>query len=517
MAFNRPSPVQVYESKIPLEDSSKEKLMKFFGPISSFAAAKRIALTASLFFTAAIALHGQTYTTLNSFDSTDGAFPFPGVVQALDGNFYGTTYNGGANNQGAIYKITPGGTLTLLYSFCGKTNCTDGALPRAGLTLASDGVLYGSTVAGGANNRGSIFKITTAGALDTLYSFCSATACDDGSSPYGNLIQASDGNFYGTTQSGGSKSFGVIFRVTPAGGDTTLYTFCSLANCADGSNPASGLVQASNGTFYGTTESGGAHDTCGGEGCGTVFKLEGRTLTTIYSFCARANCADGNNPVGGLVLASNGALYGTNTAGGSVNATGTVFRLTPAGALTTLHTFCTQTGCPDGQVPYAGLVLATDGNLYGVTSSGGTVGAGTIFKITTAGTFTSLYSFCSLAGCVDGNGPDGTLIQATNGDFYGTTFGGGTDSAGVVFSLSTGLGAFVQTVPTSGKVGTAVKILGEDLTGATSVKFNGTAATFRVVSSSEITTAVPTGATTGTVKVVTPGGTLSSNVVFTVP
>jgi uncharacterized repeat protein (TIGR03803 family) len=217
------------------------------------------------------------------------------------------------------------------------------------------------------------------------------------------------------------------------------------------------------------------------------------------------------------VLASNGTLYGTNTAGGSVNATGTVFKLTPAGVLTTLHTFCKQTGCPDGQVPDAGLVLATDGNLYGVTSSGGTVGSGTIFKVTPSGAFTSLYSFCSQAGCVDGDSPDGTLIQATNGDFYGTTFSGGTSGAGVVFSLSTGLGAFVQTVPTSGKVGTAVKILGADLTGATSVTFNGKTATFKVVSSSEITTTVPTGATTGTVKVVTPGGTLSSNVVFTVP
>jgi uncharacterized repeat protein (TIGR03803 family) len=485
--------------------------MKFFSPICSFAAAKRIGSAALLFLAAAIALHAQTFVTLNSFDTTDGAFPFPGVVQALDGNFYGTTYNGGANNQGAVYKITPGGTLTLLYSFCNKTDCTDGALPRAGLTLASNGILYGSTVAGGANNRGSVFRITTAGALTTLYSFCSAIGCDDGDSPYGNLVQGSDGNFYGTTQGGGSKDLGVIFRVTPAGANTTLYTFCSLTNCADGSNPASGLVQASNGTFYGTTEDGGAHQG------GTVFKLMGSTLTTIYSFCAKSNCADGNDPVGGLVLASNGTLFGTNTAGGSVNSTGTVFKLTPSGVLTTLHTFCKQTGCPDGQIPYAGLVLATDGNLYGVTTSGGTVGGGTIFKVSPNGAFTSLYNFCSADACVDGKGPDGTLIQATNGVFYGTTFNGGTSDAGVVFSLSAGLSAFVQTVPTSGKVGTAVKILGMDLTGATSVTFNGTAATFKVVSSTEITTAVPTGATTGTVKVVTPGGTLSSNVVFTVP
>lgn len=489
------------------------------GDIKDLGRLKRACVVLMLCGAASISLQSQTVDTLNSFDSTDGAFPFPGVVQALDGNFYGTTYNGGANNKGAIYRITPGGTLTLVYSFCGKTNCTDGALPRAGLTLGSNGNLYGGTVSGGANNQGSIFKITTGGTLTTVYSFCPAAGCNDGAAPWGTLIQGRDGNFYGTTQYGGSTSFGVIFKVTPTGANTTLYTFCSLANCADGSSPASGLVQASNGTFYGTTEGGGAHQgsNCTGQGCGTVFKLVGTQLTTIYSFCAKKNCADGNNPVGGLVLASNGTLYGTNTAGGSANKTGTVFKLTPKGALTTLHTFCQQNGCPDGQVPNAGLVLATDGNLYGVTSSGGAVGSGTIFKVTPSGAFTSLYSFCSLAGCVDGAGPDGTLIQATNGDFYGTTFSGGTNGAGVVFNLSTGLGAFVETMPTSGKVGAAVKILGTDLTGATSVTFNGKTASFKVVTRTEIMTTVPNGATSGTVQVTTPGGILSSNVVFTVP
>jgi uncharacterized repeat protein (TIGR03803 family) len=178
-----------------------------------------------------------------------------------------------------------------------------------------------------------------------------------------------------------------------------------------------------------------------------------------------------------------------------------------------LYTFCPETGCADGQVPNAGLIQATDGNFYGTTLSGGTLGAGTIFKITSTGTLTTLHSFTG----TDGEEPYAGLIQGTNGEFYGTTSGGGAHGYGVVFRLSAGLGPFVETRPTSGKVGAAVTILGTDLTGATSVTFNGQAATFTVVSSSEITTNVPTGATTGEVEVKTPGRTFTSNVEFRVP
>ena len=158
----------------------------------------------------------------------------------------------------------------------------------------------------------------------------------------------------------------------------------------------------------------------------------------------------------------------------------------------------------------------TDGNFYGTTYQGGANGDGTIFKITPSGALATLYSFCSQSSCADGEYPLAALTQGTNGTFYGTTYNGGTNGDGTVFSLSVGLGPFVETDPISGNVRGAVNILGTDLTGATKVTFHGIAATFIVVSNSEITTTVPTGATTGTVKVVTQGGTLSSNVPFAV-
>jgi uncharacterized repeat protein (TIGR03803 family) len=461
----------------------------------------------------AIALPAQTLTTLHSFDNTDGAYPFAGLVQAANGDFYGTTYNGGANaGNGAVFKITPGGTLTTLYSFCAQSLCTDGVLPYAGLVQAANGNLYGTAAGGGANNRGTVFKITPSGTLTTLYSFCSQAACADGALPYAGLVQATSGVFYGTTKFGGATSFGTVFKITPSGALTTLYSFCPQNGCTDGERPNAGLVQATNGDFYGTTLYGGANN-----GNGTVFKITpSGALTTLYSFCAQTGCTDGANPVAGLVQAANGDFYGTTQAGGANNNNdGTVFKITPGGTLTTLHRFCSQIGCPDGQVPTAALVQATDGNLYGTTGAGGN-GGGTIFKIAPSGALTTVYLFCSQTGCADGEGPYAGLVQGTNGDFYGTTEAGGAHGYGAVFSLSVGLGPFVETRPTSGKVGAAVKILGTNLTGATSVRFNGTAAVFNVVSKSEITTTVPAGASTGRVQVVTPRRTLSSNVPFRV-
>ena|SRR5579863_7632481 len=193
---------------------------------------------------------------------------------------------------------------------------------------------------------------------------------------------------------------------------------------------------------------------------------------------------------------------------------GTVFKITPSGTLTALHSFA---GYPtDGSEPLAGLVQATDGNLYGTTYSGGPNDEGTVFEITPTGGLTTLYAFCPQSGCADGSNPLAALVQDTNGTLYGTTLLGGANGDGTLFSLSVGLGPFVEMQPISGKVGAAVKILGTNLTGATSVSFNGTAATFTVVSSSFIKTTVPAGATTGTVQVVTPSGTLLSNVPFRV-
>jgi uncharacterized repeat protein (TIGR03803 family) len=462
----------------------------------------------------------QAYTTLASFNGTDGQYPSAALVQATNGDLYGTTNEGGAScipGCGAIFKITPTGTLTALHGFDGF----DGDGPQAALVQATNGNLYGTTVGGGPvygapdqTGYGTIFKITPSGSLTTLYTFCSQSGCPDGYGPEAGLIQATNGNLYGTTYGGGtaicgqSPGCGTIFKITPTGTLAALYSFCAQSGCPDGQHPTAGLIQAINGSLYGTTVNGGTH------GNGTIFKITPTgELTTLHSFAE----SDGADPAG-LIQATDGNLFGT-TQGGTYNR-GTVFKITPSGSLTTLYNFCSQSGCPDGQSP-SGLIQATDGNLYGTTYRGGANGYGTVFKITPSGTLTTLYNFCSLSGCTDGAGPTAGLIQATDGGLYGTTtqaeFDGGQSNDGTVFSLYVGLGPFVETQPTSGEVGAAVKILGTNLTGATSVTFNGTPAVFEVVFSSEITTTVPAGTTTGAVQVVTPNGTLSSNVPFRVP
>jgi uncharacterized repeat protein (TIGR03803 family) len=483
---------------------------------------KRACAVFVLCVTTAIAPSAQTLTTLHSFDGTYGANPYAGLVQATNGDGYGTTPNGGANGYGTVFKITPSGTLTVLYSFCSQSGCTDGANPQATLAQATNGNFYGTTSAtdptSGKSNgsNGTIFKITPGGTLTTLYSFCSKSGCTDGENPVAGLIQATNGDLYGTTSAGGANcapdGCGTVFKITPIGTLTTLYSFCSQSGCPDGNFPTAGLVQAANGTFYGTTFAGGAHSQ------GTVFKIApDGTLTTLYSFCAQSGCTDGANPNAGLVQATNGHFYGT-TVGGGVFGGGTVFEITPSGTLTRLHSFNDVNG---PRFPYAGLVQGTDGNFYGTTINGVGNSIGAVFKITPGGALTTLYSFCTQSGCPDGADPYAGLVQATNGDFYGTTtYGGGFGTTyggyGTVFSLSVGLGPFVKTLPTSGRVGAAVRILGSDLTGTTSVSFDGTEPAFTVVSKFLITTTVPAGASSGEVQVVTPSGTLSSNVPFRV-
>jgi uncharacterized repeat protein (TIGR03803 family) len=437
-----------------------------------------------------------SFTTLVSFDGTNGADPgFMSLVQATDGNFYGTTGTGGANGLGTVFKITAGGKLTTLYSFGGA----DGEVPNGGLLQASNGNFYGTTTYGGANGLGTIFKITAGGTLTLLHSFNGA----DGDNPNAGLVQATDGSLYGTTLGGGgANDSGTVFKITPGGTLTMLYSFCSQNNCTDGAYPAADLLQATDGRFYGTTAQGGIN------GLGTVFKITAAgKLTTLHSF----NGVDGDFPATALVQATDGNFYGT-TGGGGATSYGTVFKITPGGTLTTLYSFCVSTNCTDGANPQSGLIQATNGKIYGTTYDGGANNKGSIFKITTGGKLTTLHSFVGS----DGSNPDGGLLQATNGNFYGTANLGGTNSDGTVFRLAVGLGPFVETQPTSGEVGASVIILGTNLTGASSVTFNGTAATFKLVSKSEIKTTVPTGATTGTVEVKSPKNTLKSNVAFRV-
>ena len=443
----------------------------------------------------AIPLPAQTFRTLMNFNVTNGSQPASSLVQGMDGEFYGTTFYGGnitacGDGCGTIFKITSGGSLRTLHEFDG----TDGAGPGA-VIQATDGHLYGTTGFEGANTYGTVFKISLSGTLSTLYNL----EYSDGFDAVAPLVQATNGNLYGTAYDGGASAYpgyGTIFEITRAGAPTTLFSF-SVAS-PNGSNPAAGLVQAVDGNLYGTTAYVGVSL------AGTVFKITpGGTLTTLHSFAF----TDGANPFGGLIQATDGNFYGTTEDFGA-NGDGTVFRMTPDGTLTTLHSF----DYTDGARIYAGLIQATDGDFYGTTEAGGADGYGTIFKITPTGKLKTLHSFDS----TDGANPTGGLVQGTDGNLYGTTSGGGAHAGGTVFKLSVGLGPFVNTLPASGKVGTAIEILGTDLTGATGVTFNGAAAAFTVVSPSLITTTVPAGATTGKVQVTTPGGTLLSNVTFRV-
>ncbi len=383
---------------------------------------------------AAIVSPAQTLTTLINFDITNGAEPGASPIQGTDGNFYGTAFYGGTNSSGTVFEMTPAGALTTLYNFCSQSGCTDGANPSGALVQGTDGDFYGTTGFGGAGTgHGTVFKITPSGALTTLHIFVAS----DGAAPSAALVQGADGNFYGTTEFGGANNLGTVFKITPAGTLTTLHSFAGT----DGSYPFAGLVQGADGNFYGTTEFGGANN------LGTVFKITpAGTLTTLHSF----NNTDGAYPEAALVQGSDGNFYGTTDDDGPNNY-GTVFQITPAGTLTTLHSFNNN----DGAYPEAGLTQGADGDYYGTTELGGSSGncngggCGTVFKITPAGTLTTLHSFDSS----DGFMPLG-LVQATNVKFYGATFRGGTSSncgtsgCGTVFSLELEPGA-VALSPTS--------------------------------------------------------------------
>lgn len=460
---------------------------------------------------AAMTASAQTFTTLVNFDGADGAYPYATVVQGTDGNLHGTSNGGGANGSGEVLEIGSTGVLTTLYSFCSRQSCNDGAAPAAGLVLGTDEDFYGTTAQSGPYLSGTIFKITPGGELTSLHDFCSPPNCTDGAFSHGPLVLSGDGSFYGTTSAGGRFAAGTVFSITSSGAFSVLYAFCSRIGCGDGQGPQAGLALGTDGLFYGTTYNGGASSSCQG-GCGTVFKVTPQgALTTLHSFCARANCADGYGPLSTLVQGRDGNFYGT-TARGGAHSQGTAFKIRPDGTLTTLYAFCSQTNCADGSDPRAGLALATDGDFYGTAYSGGAYSNGDAFRITSGGKFTVLHSFDAF----DGQNPASGLFQATDGTLYGTTVYGGSSGAGTAFSLDMGLAAFVETVPVGGEAGRTVIVLGTDLTGATRVTFNGTAASFTVESDTAIKTTIPAGASTGAVRVVTPGGTVTSNVSFRV-
>ncbi len=438
--------------------------------LESFSLAK-IACIVFLFCVATVMVSpAQTLTTLVNFAYTNGAEPlYESLVPGLDGNLYGTTNGAGANNGGIVFKMTPSGTLTVLYSFCGGSKCTDGNAPDTGLALGSDGNFYGVTTAGGASGDGTVFKIAPTGDFTLLHTFTGS----DGAEPQGALVLASDGNFYGTTTSGGSHDFGTVFRITPSGTFTTIYDFCSLGSCADGSGPFGGLMQGADGYLYGTTTGGGAHFLYG-----TVFKIGlNGGLTTLHSFAA----SDGSLPNAKLLQASDGNFYGTTTSGGNTQACtfgcGTIFRISAGGSFTSLHSF----DGADGSFITADLIQASDGNFYGVAGRGGSsCSCGTIFKITAAGTLTVLHNFAGFP--TEGSLPVGGLLEASNGNFYGTTESGGSTGDGSIFSLTGFTATVVTSTPNPSEVGQLVTLTATvspsgppTPTGTVSFTSNGTA------------------------------------------
>ena len=377
------------------------------------------------------AAQAETYTfsTLHSFNYNDGANTQAGLVQGANGELYGTTLVGGANAghedaDGTVFEITTAGKLTTLHSFSGP----DGDASTAPLVKASNGNFYGTTPEGGTGTGcgslgcGTVFEITPSGKLTTLHSFDGP----DGSYPYAGLVQGTNGALYGTTFSGGRYGVGTIFEISLSGKLTTLHSFNGNDDGMDGALTYSALVQGANGNFYGTAYAGGHY------GMGAVFEVTpSGTLTILHSF----DNSDGAYPRAGLVKGSNGDFYGTTNMGGFYNGgnngSGTVFEMTRTGALTTLHVFG---GTGDGAYPYATLVQASNGYLYGTTYEGGDYNNGTIFEVTPDDLLLILVSFDISKG--DGGWPYSPLVIDSNGNLYGTTSGGGAYSAGTVFSLT---------------------------------------------------------------------------------
>ncbi len=457
---------------------------------SSFLSAWLVTALAVLILAAsALPAQAQTYTVLYTAPGGPGiANPVGNIAQGRDGNLY-TVGNQGGTFYGSIFKLTPAGVESLVYDI--------GYFPNGGLNLGTDGLLYGVDGDGGVvancglSAGGQVYKVTTAGTLTVLHNF---TGNGDGCSPQAPPIQAANGTFYGTTES-------TAYSVTSTGVFTTLHTFTGT----DGATSYPPLVQGTDGNFYGVTQYGGT------SGDGVIYKMSAAgTVTVLHNL---NGVPDGAQPTSAMIQGRDGNFYGVTTAGGSFY--GTVFKITPSGVFTVLHTFAS--GPTEGSAPIS-LVQATDGKLYGVTNGGGTTGGGTIYSISTAGTFSVLYNFANSS--TSGFAPDSPLRQDTSGLFYGSTYNGGATSTcncGVVYSFNAGLGSYANLLATSGKLGAKVGILGQGFTTSSVVKFGGVQASAITLSGSTyITATVPVAAKTAAVTVTTGATTLTTPQTFRV-
>jgi uncharacterized repeat protein (TIGR03803 family) len=437
----------------------------------------------------------QTYTVLHYFNCVvEGCDPTYTslLAQGRDGNLYGTASGGpGSSGNGTVFMITPEGTLTTLHAFDG----TDGSTPYGGLVLGPDGDLYGTTETGtGTSSWGTIFKITPSGAFTTLYVF--PFGVEDGAAvPMTAPTLGNDGNFYGVTGVGEGLATGVAYRYSPTSGYTTLST---LTNTLPGSAFFAPLIQGSDGNFYSTCYAGDDSS------AGSVYSVSPTgVIKVVYNF--NADAAYGGWGYAPLVQDASGFLYGVEAQGGPLGG-GVVFRVNPSnGRIALLHNFIEQDQSGGGWIPAGGLVLGTDGNLYGSANAGGANNDGVLFKVTKSKVYTQLFAFDG----TDGARPESTSMQHTNGIIYGVT-------AGVVYSLDVGMKPFIALLFSGGQVGTSVGILGQGFEGTKRVEFNGVAASFTVVSGTYMTAVVPSGATTGFVTVTTRTGGLKSNKKFVV-
>jgi uncharacterized repeat protein (TIGR03803 family) len=472
-------------------------------PILSLPLNRKLAVTVVACLMATLA-SAQTYTKLYAYpedtrnDTGIGLAGF--MTQGQDGNIYGTIGDDGSNAAGSAFKMTTAGHFTRIYAFCALTKCADGAGPWGGLTLGLDGDLHGTTTSGGKVGAGTVFRLTPTGTLTTLWSFDNGA---DAGAPWYPPLQGLDGNFYGSSNTVYAGDYGAFYRVTSTPNSEKVLVDFNYTNGSDPNLP----IQGTDGNFYGTAVYGGTSK------IGVVYKITpGGAITVLHNFAGYPK--DGASPQGVLVQGTDGNFYGTTYQGGANNY-GTIFKITPAGVLTLLHSFAPSSTNLDGANPQTGLVLGSDGNFYGATVIGGYYNGGLLYKITPAGKFTILHSLCSTSGCTNGFYPRTPFVQHTNGKFYGNVSGNSLGGS-YFYSLDVGLKGFTKLVNWAGKVGATVDLLGQGFTGTTGVSFNGVAATFKNVSDTYITATVPAGAPSGTVTVTTFTSTMASNRAFLV-
>jgi len=356
--------------------------------------------------------NGNNFSVIKGF-SDWGTSPKGNLFKNDDGNFYGVTSEGGTYNYGTIFMMTPAGQITMLKQF---SYYVDGANPTGELVKGADGYLYGTTTLGGTNSYGTIFKISTSGDFSVIKHLNYST---DGAHIYGHLTLASDGNFYGITYNGGSAGVGTIFKLTPDGVYSVIHT---MAYATEGGNCYSSLTEGSDGQLYGTTYGGGQFS------YGTVFKVTKGGLLTVIK---QLNAADGTHPQSDIIQAKDGNYYGTCYNGGQFS-TGVIFKVTKNGVYSVVKSFSSST---DGGYPYGGLMLDTDGSLYGMTSYSGSKGGGTVYKFTTAGAYSVVHP---LDYTTEGNTSYSALVKGNDGSLYAMASAGGTYTYGSIFKTTTG-------------------------------------------------------------------------------